>query len=142
MNVVISAVLTFAALVLLTCRCVIKLTRAVGLHSDIKRGQALTVSARIVYRWLTPSRGGYIGTTYAKAIYSVNGTESAAWMVCASSRQLSKNERVTVVTGKNARRVFAFDRKQSRDAVMTYAVFSALSFAALALLAVTVMALL
>lgn len=130
-------ILIFAFFGLVTARCIIKLIRAICLRTDIKRGQTVTRSARIVFRYMHPRVGD---TNYAKAQYSVDGTVKSAWMVCSIDRSLSNGDVVDIVLGKRSGRIFALSEKQSRNAVMTYAVFSAISVAALiALTAVIIM---
>lgn len=130
-------ILVFAFFGLVTARCIIKLIRAMVLRTDIKRGQTVTRSARIVFRYMHPRIGD---TNYAKAQYSFQGKEQYAWMVCSIDKMLSKGDAVTIILSKRSGKIFALSEKQSKDAVMTYAVFSAISAAALtALTAVIIM---
>ncbi len=109
---------------------VMKMIRAIRLRKAFKNGNAISCGAKIVLEF---GRGRNLNRCeHAWARYTVNGKEVLGVMVCAVDQKLSEGENVSVYVNKNAPRAFAFSEKQSRDAVITYAVFGVLATALLA----------
>lgn len=124
-----------ALLIFLAAVCVIRLIRAVRFQRAVKSGQTMRVTGIITFKF------GFKGRrpdscTHAWARYSLNGKDVVGMMICSADQGLQMDQSVDIIVPKIGLKAFAFSEKQVRDAVLTYAVFSAITAAVLAVLLV------
>lgn len=116
-----AVVLAFAAAV-----SVMKMIRAIKLRIAFKNGLIVTCGGKITLRFGHRWRN-LDSCEHAWARYNVNGKEIVGVMVCAVDQKLSEGDNVSVMVNKRSPRVFAFSERQSKDAVLTYVTFSAVT---------------
>lgn len=117
----IKAILLETFLVIVLVRNIIRLKKAIFLRKDFKSGRTMKIRAKLTRVTATANRG-----SNAKAVYTINGSEINGTMVCACSWSLwhKRGEYIDIIVGKTDSTVFANDKEQIRDAVLTWAVFS------------------
>ncbi|MDE6727317.1 MAG: hypothetical protein K2J80_05185 [Oscillospiraceae bacterium] len=124
-----------ALLIFLAAVSVIKLIRAVRFQRAVKSGQTVRVTGTVTFKF------GFKGRrpdscTHAWARYSLNGKKIVGVMICSVDQRLQIDQSMDIIVPKSGLKVFAFNEKQVRDAVLTYAVLSAVAAAVTAVIGV------
>ncbi len=112
---------TFLAAVL--ARNIVMLIKAVRLRRDVRQRNTEVINARIPRT--RPSAGRAI---MARAVYDVDGKKFRGITVCGVNMwYLRRGDDRKVIVGKTDSSVFAVDEQQTKDAVLTWWVFTVLA---------------
>ena len=123
---------TFLAAVL--ARNIVMLIKALRLRRDVRPKNTEVTAARITRIW--PSAGR---SRMARAVYTAGGKKVKGTSVCAVGMGIfRRGDDRKVIVGKTDSSVFADDEQQTKDAVLTWWVFSALAGMAVLTLAAAI----
>ena len=111
---------TFFSAVL--ARNIVMLRKSLRLRRDVKAGNTEKVKARITFTRTAGTR-----SYMARAVYTVGGSKITGSTVCAVGfGELRRGDEKYVIIGKTDSSVFALDEQQTKDAVLTWTVLTAL----------------
>ena len=117
----IKSILYETILTIILVRNIFMLRKARALRRDVKAGRTEKVKARItLVRPSIEPRG-----SMARGVYDKDGRKIKCSMICACSMHyIHRKDEKEVIVGESDGRFFALDEKQSRDAVITWWVFT------------------
>ena len=122
-DTLIKTILIETILTILLVRNVSMLRKATVLHRDVTAGKTDKVRVHITRTRPCGGRG-----IMARGVYDIDGEKVMCSMICACSMlELRRGDDKYVIIGKSDGSVFALDEAQSRDAVMTWWVFTVLA---------------
>lgn len=118
----VKSIIAETLLISLLVRNIVMLKKARALRRDVKAGNTEKVKSRIsFYRTKRGHRG-----VMAHGVYEKDGEKIKSRMICATSTIVCKSEEKYVIVGKTDSSVFALDEQQTKDAVLTWTVLTAL----------------
>ena len=122
-DTLVSSILFETMFAVLFARNIFMLRKAMNFRHDVKAGRTEKVKASISFM---RTKRGHRGTS-ARAVYDKDGRKMKSRMICASSMSVPRSEEREVIIGKSDGTVFALDEQQTKDAVMTWWVFTVLA---------------
>lgn len=115
---------------------IIRLVRAVKFRRAVKAGDVIFREAIIKAGFRPTGAVGINRTAHAFAVYDDDGEKRVTHMVGTCDERLRTGDCVRIMLNSRDRSMFALSEKQVRGAVLTYAVFGAVTVAAFAALLV------